>query len=182
MAERALFLDRDGVINEDREYIYRSQDIAFVDGIFELASAAKAAGYRIIVVTNQSGIGRGYYTEADFQTLMDWMGDCFAEHDAGLDAVYFSPYHPEKGLGAYKRESPCRKPAPGMILQAAQEHGIDLGASLLVGDSPRDIQAGRAAGVGRLVFFDATGAKADLVEHDAVRVRRLVDIIPLLRK
>lgn len=143
-----MFLDRDGVINIDHAYVSKAEDFEFVDGIFALCRAAKQLGYLICVVTNQAGIGRGYYTETDFLKLSDWMCARFREKGASIDGVYFCPTHPEHGIGEYKTESPFRKPGPGMILQAARELDIDLAKSVLVGDKETDIQAGIAAGVG----------------------------------
>lgn len=151
MSRPTLFLDRDGVINVDHGYVYKSKDVEFVDGIFELVAAAKEAGYLVVVVTNQAGIGRGYYSEDDFHALMDWMKARFVERGGQLDAVYFCPYHPEHGIGEYRRESDCRKPAPGMLLQAAHDLDIDLPRSVFVGDKPSDMAAGQAAGVGTLL-------------------------------
>lgn len=144
----ALFLDRDGVINVDRAYVSKQEDFEFVDGIFELCRRAKQLGYLIFVVTNQAGIGRGYYTEQDFLTLSDWMCGVFSAQGVVIDKVYFCPSHPEHGVGEHKVDSPYRKPGPGMILQAAEEFGVDLARSVLVGDKETDIQAGVAAGVG----------------------------------
>lgn len=151
MAGRALFLDRDGVINVDYAYVHRHEDFHFIEGIFELVRAANVAGYLVIVVTNQAGIGRGRYTEEVFRDLTSWMCACFSEHGGRIDAVYYCPDHPEHGIGAYKRYSAMRKPAPGMLLRAAKEHDIDLPASLMIGDKPSDMEAGRAAGVGTLI-------------------------------
>lgn len=151
--QAALFLDRDGVINVDHAYVYRQEEFEFIDGIFELVRRARGAGYRVFVITNQAGIARGYYSEDDFHRLTAWMQDVFAVEGAPIDQVYYCPYHAEHGLGRYKIDSPLRKPRPGMILQAADEHGIDLARSLLVGDMATDIQAGEAAGVGRNLLF-----------------------------
>ncbi|HHH44570.1 MAG TPA: HAD family hydrolase [Gammaproteobacteria bacterium] len=153
MLKRALFLDRDGVINLNHGYVSRKEDFDFIDGIFELVASANRAGYLVVIVTNQAGIGRGYYTEEDFHRLMDWVGGQFRAHGGTIDAVYFCPDHPEHGIGKYLRESACRKPAPGMLLQAASDHGIDLGASIMVGDKASDIEAGLAAGVGTLLYY-----------------------------
>ncbi len=152
----ALFLDRDGVINEEVHYLYRWEDCQFVEGIVPLLQTANRLGYFTCVVTNQAGIGRGMYTEADFHLLMDRMRAALLEQGARLDAVYFSPYHPEHGLGDYRRESDCRKPGPGMLLRAAEEHGLDLRRSILVGDRCSDIAAGHAAGVPKLFLFGST--------------------------
>ncbi len=151
MSRPALFLDRDGVINVDHGYVHRPEDIRFVDGIFELVATAKKAGYLVVVVTNQAGIGRGYYNEADFHALMDWMKARFVEEGGQIDAVYFCPYHPEHGIGEYHRESNCRKPSPGMLLLAARDLDIDLASSIFIGDKPSDMAAGWAARVGTLL-------------------------------
>lgn len=143
----ALFLDRDGVINIDHAYVYRPEEFEFIDGIFELCRAAQAMGYLLIVITNQAGIGRGYYTENDFHRLTEWMCGQFKHENITIDGVYFCPYHPEHGVGEFKIDSPLRKPAPGMLLQAAREHDIDFEKSVLIGDKESDIQAGEAAGV-----------------------------------
>jgi D-glycero-D-manno-heptose 1,7-bisphosphate phosphatase len=142
-----LFLDRDGVINLDHGYVWRPEAVEFVDGIFDLSRLARAAGYLVVVVTNQAGIGRGYYTEADFHRLMDWMRAEFTARGGGLDAVYFCPCHPEHGVGPYRRESDRRKPGPGMLLDAARDLSIDLSRSIMVGDKASDAEAARAAGV-----------------------------------
>lgn len=147
MRRPALFLDRDGVINIDHGYVCRPEDFEFVDGIFEVVAAARQAGYLVVVVTNQAGIGRGYYTEADFHRLMDWVKAEFAARGGGIDAVYFCPYHPDHGVGEYRRDSDCRKPAPGMFLRAADDLDIDMARSIMVGDKASDAEAARAAGV-----------------------------------
>lgn len=150
---RALFLDRDGVINVDHRYVYKREDFVFIDGIFDLCRSAKNLGYLIIIVTNQAGIGRGYYTEQNFINLTEWMREVFRTHAIVIDEVYFCPYHPVFGTGQYKVESACRKPAPGMILQAALEFDIDLERSVLVGDKESDVKAGVAAGVGCNILY-----------------------------
>lgn len=157
MRQSALFLDRDGVINQDSGYVYRREDIEFVDGIFDLVAAANLSGMLVVIVTNQAGIGRGLYTEADFHRLMSWMAERFIEQGCRIDAVYFSPYHPEHGIGEYKRVSHCRKPAPGMLLRAVDELRIDLPSSILIGDRLTDLQAGDQAGVGTLIQFVPDG-------------------------
>lgn len=152
-SRRALFLDRDGVINHDAGYTHRWEDFRFVDGIFDLARAAHARDYLLVVVTNQAGIGRGFYTEADFHALTAQMCARFAAEGAPIARVYFDPTHPEHGIGAYRRDSPMRKPNPGMLLLAADELDIALGRSLLIGDKPSDIEAGRRAGVARSLLY-----------------------------
>jgi len=154
MIGRALFLDRDGIINVDRGYVYKPIDVEFVDGIFDLVSAAVSLDYITVVVTNQAGIGRGLYSEQDFHRLMDWMDAEFSARDGRLDAVYYSPFHPVHGRGEYRRHSDCRKPAPGMLLRAQRELNIDLSRSLLIGDKQSDIAAGIAAGVGTVLGLE----------------------------
>jgi D-glycero-D-manno-heptose 1,7-bisphosphate phosphatase len=173
---RALFLDRDGVINKDFGYVHKKEDFVFIEDIFLLVAAARGKGYLTVVVTNQAGIGRGYYTEEDFSELMVWVEGEFCKQGAGIDAVYFCPFHPVHGIGAYKRESEFRKPEPGMFLLAAREHAIDLGASVLVGDSPTDMRAGQAAGVGSLFFLTQDGAPMEGVQS----ITRLAEVIPFL--
>jgi D-glycero-D-manno-heptose 1,7-bisphosphate phosphatase len=151
---RGLILDRDGVVNEDGGYLHRIEDCRFVDGIFELAAAFAARGFTVLIASNQSGIGRGYYTEADFERLMGWMKAEFARRGVVLAGVYHCPDHPTEGLGPHRRANPWRKPGPGMLLQAARDFDLDLGRSWTVGDQMSDIEAGRAAGVGTLVRYD----------------------------
>lgn len=161
----ALFLDRDGVINVDRAYVHRIADVEFMPGIFDLVRTAIALGMAPVVVTNQAGIGRGYYSEADFAALTHWMCERFAEAGAPLDRVYHCPSHPTHGVGAYRVDSPWRKPHPGMLLAARDELGVDLARSALVGDKASDIEAGRAAGVPLLLWLrGAPGVAQDEVD------------------
>jgi D-glycero-D-manno-heptose 1,7-bisphosphate phosphatase len=151
---KAAFLDRDGVINRDKDkgHIFRRQDFEFTEGVFGACRRLNELGYKIIVVTNQSGIGRGFYTDEQFHTLNDWMLQRFIAEDTPLTAVYYCPYHIE-GKGRYRKDSPYRKPGPQMLLDAAVDHGLDLPSSFMVGDRLIDIQAGKAAGVGRCYFI-----------------------------
>ena len=151
--KRAVFLDRDGVINVNHGYVYDIENFEFIDGIFDLARAAHAGGYKLVVITNQSGIGRGYYSEHQFHQLTDWMRSKFLNAGAPIEKVYFSPFHPIAGFGAYKKDDISRKPRPGMILQAQREMNLDLRSSILIGDKASDIQAGIAAGVGSNILF-----------------------------
>jgi D-glycero-D-manno-heptose 1,7-bisphosphate phosphatase len=146
----ALFLDRDGVINVEKNYVYRIEDFEFIDGIFELCKTAQDLSYAIVVITNQAGIGRGYYTEAEFHHLNDWMVEQFLQRGIHIDGVYFCPYHPTGGVGEYRRESYDRKPNPGMLLRAQVDLGLDLENSVLVGDKVSDMEAARSAGITRL--------------------------------
>lgn len=180
MSRPALFLDRDGVINVDHGYVYKFDAVEFVDGIFELVAAAKKAGYLVVVVTNQAGIGRGYYSEADFHALMNWMKAHFVEQGGQIDAVYFCPHHPEHGIGEYRRESDCRKPAPGMLFQASQDLNIDLAQSVMVGDKASDMEAARSAGVGIRCHYLASNDLTALSTAATWRICTLRDSIALL--
>ena len=154
---RAAFLDRDGVINIDHGYTYRIEDFSFVPGTLDACCALVEVGYALVVVTNQSGIGRGLYTEQDFHALTAWMQAQFAQASAPLAGVYFCPHHPTEAHGDYRRQCDCRKPAPGMLLRAAQELHLDLSRSVLFGDRASDLQAARAAGVPQRVLLGTDG-------------------------
>lgn len=136
---RALFLDRDGTINVDKHYVYRREDFEWVPGIVELCRAADAAGYDIVIVTNQSGIERGYFTEADYAVFTQFLREQFAEQGVPVLDILHCPW----------LEHEDRKPNPGLFLRAAARWGIDMQASLSLGDKERDVQAGINAGVGR---------------------------------
>ena len=148
----ALFLDRDGVINQERDYVHKIDEFHFIDGVFDACREMSKAGYRLIIITNQAGIARGYYTEDEFHHLTKWMLDEFRQQGIEIDGVYYCPHHPVHGVDEYRRTCDCRKPAPGMIFRAAKEHTLDLRRSILVGDKATDIEAGRAAGVGCCVL------------------------------
>lgn len=150
---RALLLDRDGVINVDHGYVHRIQDFEFLEGIFELARAAHLGNYQVMVITNQAGIARGFYSEKQFDELTGWMCREFASRGVPIAKVYFSPYHPTEGQGMYRKDDISRKPHPGMILQAQSDFNLDLASSILIGDKASDIRAGIAAGVGHNILL-----------------------------
>lgn len=157
---KALFLDRDGVINIDSGYIWRTEDFIFYDGVFEACLAAQEMGYLLVVVTNQAGIGRGLYSEQDFHTLTAWMEAQFLKQGIEIARTYFSPTHPEEGIGVYRRESPDRKPGPGMLFKARDAFGIDMATSVMIGDRETDIEAAINGGVGTRLLVE--GAEEDL--------------------
>ena len=141
----ALFLDRDGVVNVEKHYVFRVEDFEFMGGLFEMCIRFRDAGFLVVVVTNQAGIARGYYTEADLERLNLWVTGRFAENGIELAGIYHCPHHPD-----FSGDCECRKPRPGMLLQAAREHGINLTESVLLGDKESDLEAGRRAGIRRL--------------------------------
>lgn len=143
----AIFIDRDGVINHDYGYVFKVDDFHFIDGVIDACKRLKAKGYILVIITNQSGIARGYYSEAQFNQLTQWMDWSFSNEGVDLDGIYYCPHHYEQGIGEYKVDCHCRKPKAGLIISAAQELQIDLARSLLVGDSITDIQAGISAGL-----------------------------------
>lgn len=176
----ALFLDRDGVINHEVGYLYRPEDVRWVDGIFALARTAREMGFKIVVVTNQSGIARGYYTTGQFEELMTWMRARFEAECAPLDAVYHCPFHPEHGVGEWKREHEDRKPGPGMLLRAGRDLGLDLSRSVLVGDRCADLQAAAAAGL-RQAFL-VLGTETRQCPGSAILVNSLFQVEHWLRQ
>ncbi|MEI6049295.1 MAG: HAD family hydrolase [Bacteroidota bacterium] len=139
---KALFLDRDGVINVDNGHTYQMKDFEFSEGIFDLCRKYSDDGYIILVITNQAGIAKGYYTETDFIKLTDWMTEQFSNNRVIITKVYYCPHHPD--ITGFCQ---CRKPNPGMILQATNELNLDISECVLIGDKESDLEAGRRAGI-----------------------------------
>jgi D-glycero-D-manno-heptose 1,7-bisphosphate phosphatase len=154
--KRTLFLDRDGVVNVEVGYLHRTEEVRFVEGIFSLCRTAARLGYRLIVVTNQAGIARGFYSEADFHALMEFMRGQLRVEGVELDAVYYCPFHPEHGIGEYKREHEDRKPGTGMLLRGAREFGVELRESVMVGDRCSDVAAANAAELRQAFLISGT--------------------------
>lgn len=176
MRRPALFLDRDGVVNEDSDFVHLRDDFVFSDGIFDLVRAALDLGFAPVIVTNQSGIARGLFTEEAFHDLNRWMLSVFEQRGAPVAKVYHCPYHPEAAVAAYRHaDHPWRKPAPGMLLAARDELALDLSRSAMIGDRWSDVAAGHAAGLPFLALVgdraDREGAAADPPPAD-----RLADI------
>jgi D-glycero-D-manno-heptose 1,7-bisphosphate phosphatase len=147
----ALFLDRDGVINVEKEYLFRIEDFEFIDGVFDACRYFASIGYLIVIVTNQAGIARGYYTEDDYERLTTWMLKRFLDEGVAISKVYHCPHHPD-----YSGECGCRKPMPGMLLKAARDLGIILEDSIMIGDKDSDMQAAKNAGIAKR-FLVKTG-------------------------
>lgn len=164
----AAFIDRDGVINAETGYVYRAQDFHVLPGVVAAMRQLADHGYALVVITNQAGIAKGKYTEAEYAVLTRHMGDLLARQGIALAGVYHCPHHPQGSVPAYAIACDCRKPAPGLLLRAAAQLNLDLARSVLVGDKPSDAAAGRAAGVRWTVLVesghrlpDATSALAD---------------------
>lgn len=146
MKNKALFLDRDGVINVDKKYVYKIEDFEFCEGIFELCDFFSKKGFLIFIITNQSGIARAYYTEEDFKILSDFILNAFAEKNIKISKIYHCPH---------LEHCQCRKPKPGMLLKAQNEFDINMQDSIFIGDNLSDMQAGLSAGVGTLALIDS---------------------------
>lgn len=155
MTNKALFLDRDGIINQDSGYLYKIEDCIFVDGIFELCQRAQLAGYQIFVITNQSGIARGLYDVQQMHQLHQWMKLQFKQQKVVIKHIYFCPHHAKKGLPPYNIICRCRKPEPGLLLEAALQYELELSQSVLVGDKNSDMQAAQRAAIPRRILLQS---------------------------
>ncbi len=170
---KALFLDRDGVINIDKQYVCKIEDFEFMDGIFSLLRYFQELGYLLVIVTNQSGIGRGYYTQKDFDILTAWMLERFKQEGIDIKKVFHCSHAPEVSCQ-------CRKPNPKMILDAQKEFDIDLASSCMIGDKKSDIDAGKNAKVGKTIFV-SRGDCDDLKGADFC-VSNIKDIAKIIKR
>jgi len=152
--QKALFLDRDGTINIEKEYVFKIRDFEFQPGIFNLIRKYQEEGYLIFIITNQSGIARGLYSENEYLQLTKWMTDEFKKREIRIEKVYYCPHHPD-----FTGDCDCRKPKPGLLLQAIKTYNIDPAESVLIGDTNRDLEAGKRAGIGKNLYIQ------DLLEH-----------------
>lgn len=158
MMERVIFLDRDGTLNREVNYLHRPEDLEFLPGVAEALRRFRDAGYRIVVVTNQAGVARGYYGEKDVELLHAYMNDILRRQGAGIDAFFYCPHHPEHGIGKYKKECRCRKPGTGMFEMAEKLFEIDKAHSWMIGDKLIDVQAGINYGVHTVLVGTGYGA------------------------
>ncbi|HBA89502.1 MAG TPA: D-glycero-beta-D-manno-heptose-1,7-bisphosphate 7-phosphatase [Geobacter sp.] len=154
---RAVFLDRDGTINVEVQYLSKVEEFEFIPGAPWALRRLQEAGFLLVVVTNQSGIGRGYYDESELQAIHDHMHADLAAYGVTIDACYFCPHHPEHAIGDYRKECGCRKPLPGMLEQAAEDLDIDLSRSYMIGDKLADVEAGLNAGCKSLMVLTGYG-------------------------
>lgn len=167
----AVFLDRDGTLNEEVGYLHRPEEVMLIPGAAQAVARLNSLGVPVVVVTNQAGIGRGKYGWEDFRAVTVRIAELLAAESAHLDAVYAAPHH-ERGIGEFRHpDHPDRKPNPGMLLKAAAEHGLDLAASWMIGDKELDLQAGRSAGCRTALVLTGYGREtdpslADLVAQD----------------
>ncbi|MUJ36362.1 D-glycero-beta-D-manno-heptose 1,7-bisphosphate 7-phosphatase [Aliivibrio fischeri] len=152
MSKPAVFIDRDGVINVDHGYVHKRDDFEYIDGVFEATKKLKEMGYLLVLVTNQSGIARGMFTEDQFEILTEWMDWNFADNGVDFDGIYYCPHHPEATVEKYKEACDCRKPNPGMLVSAQRFLDIDMENSIMIGDKKEDMIAAQAAGVGTRIL------------------------------
>lgn len=153
----AIFLDRDGTINEDVNFLSKPEQLILIDGSAEAIKEANELGLKVIVFTNQSGIARGYFTEDDLHKVHKRLDELLAQKGAKIDAYYYCPHHPVEGNGEYKVECECRKPKDGMLQRASREQNIDLKKSFVIGDRCIDVQAGKTAGATTILVLTGYG-------------------------
>jgi D-glycero-D-manno-heptose 1,7-bisphosphate phosphatase len=154
---KTVFLDRDGTINVDKEYLYKISDFEFLPGTREALYKLQEAGYRLVIITNQSGVARGYYKEEDVCALHDWLSQTLAREGILLSGIYYCPHHPDGSAEAYRMKCNCRKPALGLFYRAASELDIDLNSSIAIGDRMRDLQICRVSGCKGYLLRDSHG-------------------------
>ena len=175
--KKAVFLDRDGVINAEKNYVHNVEEFEFIDGIFDVCRYFQDRDYLLIVVTNQAGIARGYYTEDDFHTVSRWMRHEFEKNGIHINGIYFCPHHPEGTVERYRVRCCCRKPNPGMLFEARKDFDIDLERSILVGDKESDIQAGLNAGIKQNILVGKANSEIKKAYEGLVVVDSVRDVI-----
>jgi len=166
MSIKTIFLDRDGVINREINYLHKIDDFEFIDGIFETCHQLISLGYKIIVITNQSGIARGYYSNDDFKTITKWMIEQFKNNNINILDVFHCPHSPDQNCI-------CRKPKPGMLMKAKLKHNINMKNSWLIGDKEVDILAANSAGVSNTILV-RSGHK---INEDNSNAKYILDTI-----
>lgn len=157
MSRRAIIMDRDGTVCDEVGYINHVDRIRLLPRSAEAIRLANAADFQTVVVTNQAGVARGYFAESLIDEVHDRVRELLAEGGARLDGIYYCPHHPEVGAPAYRKECTCRKPSPGMLERARDEMGIDLSASFMIGDTIKDVEAGRRVGATSILVLSGYG-------------------------
>jgi D-glycero-D-manno-heptose 1,7-bisphosphate phosphatase len=173
MSKKIVFLDRDGVINKEVGYLHKIEDFEFINGVFDACVYFQSLGYQLIIVTNQSGIGRGYYNENDFRIVNNWMLEQFKNQGINILDVFFCPHSPESTCD-------CRKPKPGMFNQANEKYNIDMKKSWMIGDKEADIQAANAADIENTILvksgheIDEESSKAKFVLSSIEQIKTII--------
>lgn len=167
MVRKAVFFDRDGVLNVDKAYLYKIEELEWIGGAVEAVAYLTRLGYLVFVVTNQSGIARGYYTVAEMETLHRHMAAEIAAGGGKIEKFYYCPHLPNGTVAKYAVDCACRKPKPGLILQALREYAVDTEKSFLIGDKKRDVEAAEAAGIKGYLFEQ--GDLLDFVKRVATK-------------
>ena len=172
--ERVVFLDRDGTLNEEVHYLHRTSELKLLPGVPEALRMLREAGYRLVVVTNQAGVARGYYGEEDVRNLHVYMNHILEGQGASIDAFYYCPHHPEHGTGPYKKECRCRKPGTGMFEAAAQRFEIDKPHSFMIGDKLLDVVAGNSYGLTTILVGTGYGSGIRSQEENLVKAAQWI--------
>ena len=152
MSNKAVFFDRDGTLNVNTDYLYKKENFIWMPDAVEAIKYANDKGYLVIVVTNQSGVARGYYTEEDIKILHHWMNSELKKKGAHIDAFYYCPYHTAGTIPEYTKDSEDRKPKPGMVLKAMADFDIDPQSSIMIGDKPLDVECAENAGIKGILY------------------------------
>ena len=173
---KALFLDRDGVINIDHGHVFEKEKFHFIDGIFELCKKAQELGYLIIVITNQAGIAKALYSEEQFLELTKWMENEFIKRDIKITKTFYCPYHIEAKIEKYRRDSEDRKPNPGMLLKAIEEFNIDPKKSIMIGDKESDMEAAMRADISIKILLGEVGLNVTLANKTICHLAECVFI------
>ena len=179
---KVIFLDRDGTINVEKSYLHKWEDFEFEKNVIDGLKELKKMGYEFIVVTNQSGIARGYYSEDDLKALNNEMVKELKKHDIDILECHYCPHHPEKGLDQYKKNCDCRKPNPGMLLEGIKKYNVDIENSFMIGDKKSDLEAGKKAGLKSILILTGYGKNIeDDVKKEYLIGKDLLDISKIIK-